>query len=86
VSLDAHAETVNRVISALREERRRQGISEETLARLAGISRGGVRHVEEGQFRPTLHTLLKIAETLNLNFLDVLAKAQPSASKKRRNP
>jgi len=86
VSFDAHAETVNRVIVAFRDERRKRSISQETLARMAGMSRTGVRHVEGGEIRPTLYTLLKIAEALGLDLPEVLAKARTDASKKRRTP
>ncbi len=84
MSFDAHAETVNQVIAAFRAERLKRAISQETLARMAGMSRSGVRHVEGGEIKPTLYTLLKIAEALNLNLSEVLAKARADASKKRR--
>jgi len=84
VSFDVHAETVNQVIATFRDERLKRAISQETLARMAGMSRSGVRHVEGGEIRPTLYTLLKIAEALNLNLSEVLAKGRADVSKKRR--
>jgi transcriptional regulator with XRE-family HTH domain len=85
VPFDPHAETVSRIVLVLREERHRQRISEETLAQLAGMSRGGIRHVESGQFRPTLYTLLKMAEALGLDFLSLLKKAQTGIPEKPRS-
>ena len=84
MSFDVHAETVNQVIATFRDERLKRAISQETLARMAGMSRSGVRHVEGGEIRPTLYTLLKIAEALNLNLSEVLAKGRADVSKKRR--
>ncbi len=78
MGVDLHAETVSRVISALRAEREKRGLSQETLARLAGLSRTGIRHVESGNFKPTLYTLLKIADAQNLNLPRLLAQAQKS--------
>jgi len=43
---------------------------------MAGLSRTGVRHVESGQFRPTLYTLLKLADALDLDFSGLLRKAR----------
>ena len=83
MGVDLHAETVGRVISRLREEREKRGLSQETLARLAGLSRTGIRHVESGNFKPTLYTLLKIADAQNLNLPRLLAQAQKSVRERR---
>ena len=83
MGVDLHAETVSRVISRLREEREKRGLSQETLARMAGLSRTGIRHVESGHFKPTLYTLLKIADAQNLNLPRLLAQAQKSAGAKK---
>ena len=72
---DPHAEIVNRVIALLREERNKQGISQETLAKKAGLSRTGIRHVESGNFKPTLYTLLKIAEALGISLSRLIQRA-----------
>jgi transcriptional regulator with XRE-family HTH domain len=82
VGADRHAETVNRVIAVLRDERKKGGLSQETLAKLAGLSRTGVRHVESANFRPTLHTLLKIAAALDVNLPRVISAAQKAVRSK----
>jgi hypothetical protein len=46
------------------------------------IPLGSLRHVESGKFRPTLHTLLKMAEALDLDLPNLLANAQAGASRK----
>jgi len=81
--VDLHSQTVNCVIVLLHEERQKQGISQETLANMAGMSRTGIRHVESGKFNPTLYTLLKIATALDVNLPLLIGRAQKSSRSKR---
>ncbi len=81
---DPYTETVNRVIRALRDERRKQGISQEKLAAKAGLSRTGVRHVESEQYRPTLNSLLRIAGALGMNLPGLVADAEKESGAQRR--
>jgi len=76
LAVDLHAQTVTRVIAFLREERQKQGISQETLAKMAEMSRTGIRHVESSQFNPTLYTLLKIAEALKVSLPRLIGRAE----------
>ena len=62
---------------------RRCRFQEPLMASLAGLSRTGIRHVESGQFKPTLYTLLKIADAQNLNLPRLLAQAQKSVRERR---
>jgi len=78
VASDPHATTVIRVIALLHEKRVAQGISQEKLAKLAGLSRTGIRHIESGQFKPTLYSLLKIAQALGLDLPYLIRQAQKS--------
>ncbi|XHR28473.1 MAG: helix-turn-helix transcriptional regulator [Chthoniobacteraceae bacterium] len=73
---DPHATTVICVITLLRENRVALGLSQEKLAKLAGLSRTGIRHIESGQFKPTLYSLLKIAEALGLDLSRLIRQAQ----------
>jgi transcriptional regulator with XRE-family HTH domain len=77
--VDLHAQTEERVISLLREERQKQGMSQKTLALAAGMSRTGIRHVESAKFHPTLYTLLKIATALEIELPRLLRIAQRQA-------
>jgi transcriptional regulator with XRE-family HTH domain len=76
VASDPHAATVLRIIALLREERHVQGLSQENLAKLAGLSRTGIRHIESGKFRPTLYSLLKVSEALKVDLASMIKKAQ----------
>ncbi len=72
------------VIHALREERLRQGLSMERLARQAGLSQGMISLVERDLRNPTLDTLLRIAEVLEVDLGRVLTKAAAKVKPKRK--
>ena len=68
------------VIRLLREERRRQDISITTLAMRAGLSQPMVSYVEREMRKPTLDTLLRIAEALDIDLDSVIRQARKAAS------
>jgi transcriptional regulator with XRE-family HTH domain len=84
VPSDPHAAIVFHVITLLREKRVAQGLSQEKLAQLAGLSRTGIRHIESGQFKPTLYSLLKISTALGLDLPRLIQKAQKAPSSNKR--
>jgi len=67
VKKDREQELVTEVCIALRDERIRQGISQQKLSELAGISRTGLRHIESLETNPTLYSLLKLARALQFD-------------------
>jgi transcriptional regulator with XRE-family HTH domain len=72
------------VARILREERENRGISMATLARLAGLSQAMISFVEREIRNPSLDTLLRMAEALELNLGDVLLRAYTSAGTVRK--
>ena len=72
VKRDEEKELVRRVCKKLVTIREDQGISQQKLSELAGISRTGLRHVESLETNPTLYSLLKIAKALRIDFRDVM--------------
>ena len=64
---DKDQETVARICAALRDERIKQGISQQRLAEMVGISRTGLRHIEAREASPTLYNLLRIARALQFD-------------------
>lgn len=69
---DPDRKTVERICRALRAARIAQGISQQRLAEMAGISRTGLRHIESMETSPTLHGLLKLARALDLDLSQLL--------------
>lgn len=49
---------------AIRDCRQRRGLSQESLADLAGISRGFLGEIERGEAVPSLETMQKLADAL----------------------
>jgi transcriptional regulator with XRE-family HTH domain len=73
---DAGREAVcRRVAALLREARERQGLSMTAVAERAGLSQQMVSYVERGMRKPTLDTLIRVAEALELDLVEVLARA-----------
>jgi ribosome-binding protein aMBF1 (putative translation factor) len=50
--------------AAVREERLRQGIAQETLSHLAGVERSHLGKIERGEHVPTLPVILKLSRAL----------------------
>jgi transcriptional regulator with XRE-family HTH domain len=65
----------------LREERRKQGISMEELATRAGLSQSMISLLERDLRNPTLDTLLRITDVLEIDLPDVLRAARAAALK-----
>ena len=55
------------VISRLRKEREKAGLSQLELALRADISQNMINYIETGKRTPSLDTLLKICHALNIN-------------------
>ena len=70
------------VARILREERLRQGLSLSAVAAAAGISYQMVGFVEKEKRNPTLDTLLRIADALEVDFVKLMANAYKTASNK----
>jgi len=45
---------------------------------MAGMSRTGIRHIENGDVQPTLYSLLKIADALGVELASLIRKARRS--------
>ena len=72
---------LRRLRARLRQERERQGLSQEALARTVGIDGPALSRIEGGRVaQPTLATLSRIAEALGL---DLVVSLAPSAGAKR---
>ena len=63
------------VIKALRLARQRKGLSMTVVAERAGLHVSMISLVERELRKPTLDTLLRIAEALEVNLANILKKA-----------
>lgn len=72
---DKERATVRQVCIRLAEHRKGRGISQQRLSEMAGLSRTGVRHVEGLETNPTLSSLLKIANALELDLAAMISES-----------
>ncbi len=80
VKADRERTIVENVCRALRDERTREGISQQKLAELAGISRTGLRHIESFQTNATLFSLLRLAKALKVDLSQLLEEQAENVS------
>ena len=71
------------VLRLLREERETRGLSMNVVAQRAGLSHSIVSLVERDLRNPTLDTLLRIAEVLEIDLGEVIKQAKIDAVKQQ---
>ncbi len=72
-------EVVCNVVDLIRKERKLQGISMNGLSVRAGLSQAMISLVERDLRNPTLDTLLRITNALDMDLSKVIAKATKAA-------
>ena len=70
-----NAKIAREVARLLRAERVRQKISMRQLSRMSGISQSMISYVEHDKSSPTLDSLLRIANALDIDLADLMRKA-----------
>lgn len=68
----------DKLVAFLREERLRQGMSQYKLDKECGLSKTSVAFIERNENKPTLSTLVRIADALNVDLSEYLQKALKS--------
>jgi len=69
----------------LRRERRRKKYSQEKVAALAGIDRSFYSKIERGESCPTLKTLFKISEVLEVKPSEIIKEVENGGKIRRRS-
>ncbi len=72
------------VVRLLREEREKRGLSMNVVAQRSGLSHSIVSLIERDLRNPTLDTLLRIAEAIEIDLGEIITRAGEFASKQRR--
>ena len=65
----------SQVSKIFREERHKRGLSMTETAQRAGLSQQMVSYVERGLRNPTLDTMLRISDALDVDLADVIKRA-----------
>ena len=71
------------VVRLLREERENRGLSMNVVAQRSGLSHSIVSLIERDLRNPTLDTLLRITEAIEVDLGEILTKARKEVSKSR---
>ena len=71
------------VARLLREERLKRGLSLNALAEKSGLSRQMVSYVEQEKRNPSLDTLLRISEVLQIKLDEILRRARFATAKEQ---
>lgn len=70
----------DKVVESLKQERIRQGMSQYKLAKECGLSKTSIAFIERYENKPTLRTLLIIAECLQIDLGKIIQDAIKNAS------
>lgn len=73
---DRSSRIVKNTVKLLEELRQTKDLSQEDLARLSGVTRPAVSHIESGRRKPSLQMSLKLAEGLETRLSDILRNAE----------
>lgn len=76
------AKIVGAAISAFRK---RKQVSQEVLSGLADIGRTHLSAIERGERKPTLETLYRIANALNVNMSDIVLEIERQLAQNKKD-
>ena len=79
-----HCQAVGvRVTQILCEEREKRGLTKYVVAKRTGLSQQAIGYLERGIKRPSLETVLRVAEGIGVDLAAVLRRAKKEAVLKR---
>ncbi|MCB1532268.1 MAG: helix-turn-helix transcriptional regulator [Alphaproteobacteria bacterium] len=70
--MDKTDKKIRQCIDQIKHIRKKRGLSQDALATAAGIGESTIAMMETSRNSPTLKTLLKICEALDIKFSDIL--------------
>jgi transcriptional regulator with XRE-family HTH domain len=81
VVIKSRKSVCSQVAKLLKRERQRQHLSMTVVAERAGLSQQSVSYLEREMRIPSLDTLLRVADVLNIALEDIIAEARKTAKK-----
>lgn len=63
------------LVRLLGEERERRGLSKNKIAEMTGLNQSTISRLENYHENPTLDSLLRVADALEINLGDILSRA-----------
>ena len=68
----------------IKEHRREKGLSQEVLSGLAGIARSHLAMIENGAMHPSIETLCKIAQALDLQTSELIGLVESKVKSEKQ--
>ena len=65
----------SKIVELLQQERLRKNVSKYVVAQKSGLSQSMIARVERGERIPTLDTVLRIADALEVDFATIVRRA-----------
>ncbi len=62
--------------NVIAEKRKQKGVSQEVLSGLADIGRTHLSAIERGERKPTLETLYRISQALDMKMSDIISEIE----------
>lgn len=78
-----HDEISAEVVKLLIAERKRRGISGNSLAEKSGLSQSLISTLETNPWNPTLDTLLRMGDALQIDIGEIISKARKKVLRKQ---
>jgi transcriptional regulator with XRE-family HTH domain len=72
------------VVRFLREEREKRGLSMNVVAQRSGLSHSIISLIERDLRNPTLDTLLRIADAIEIDLGEIITRARKELSKSKK--
>ncbi len=69
----------------IKEERVKNGFSQEVLADYLSLTRASIINLEKGRHRPSIHQLIMIANLLNIQYTELIPKVTPEKKVQQLN-
>lgn len=73
---------INRIVKQFKELRMASGMSHDDLAKMSGVTRPAISHIEGGKRRPSLLLALKISNALGTGLADIVREAEAQEKNK----
>ena len=83
---ESHARIADKIVEALAAERKRLGWSFDRLGVEADLSNSCIRHLERQRSTPTLITLLKLTDAMEMDLADLLREARKADEPRKQKP
>ena len=73
-----------KIIQLLKAERERRAFSKYAVAQESGLSQQAIGYMEKGHRIPSLETVLRVANAMNVDFAEIVRQARKEVSERQK--